>query len=271
MMRIALIVTMSILPGMLASAQDSPHGPLRWKCAECHTTEGWKGPGTAAHFDHASTPFVLYGQHRTTACRECHVDVRFTGTSMQCVACHRKEYETAIAVDHRAAAFGMDCEQCHNVKAESWRASFDHNRTQFPTRGIHDAVPCTACHAGKVYRGTRTECVACHRAEYDAAADPKHSTAGFGTDCAMCHRALTWKPAAFFPHGYFPIGSGDTHRPGRWNSCADCHASSPNYTIFECINCHTHSKGATDSHHGDVRGYVYQSSSCYRCHPTGGG
>jgi len=36
----------------------------------------------------------------------------------------------------------------------------------------------------------------------------------FNTDCAVCHRALTWQPAAFFPHDqWFPISAGSHHSP----------------------------------------------------------
>lgn len=254
----------------MVSAQDSPHGILRWKCIDCHSTDGWRELISPMRFNHSETPFVLYGQHRSASCRQCHTALRFSGTPSQCSMCHQKDYDNTVSIDHRKAGFGAECLQCHREDALSWRTSFDHNKTQFLTRGIHEAVNCNQCHTAGIYRGTPSECVACHLKEYAATNNPNHTTAGFPTDCALCHRALTWQPAVFFPHEqYFPIGSGDTHRPGRWQSCTDCHTASPNYAVFECINCHEHSRSETDRHHDDVSGYSYQSTACYRCHPRG--
>lgn len=248
-------------------AQDSPHGTIRWKCIDCHSTEGWTKLVMPMHFDHSETPFVLYGQHRSASCRQCHASLRFIGTSSLCISCHQKDFDNTVSVDHRKAGFGTDCMQCHRNEALNWKSSFDHNKTQFPTRGIHEAVSCSQCHTSGMYRGTPSQCVSCHLKEYTATKNPNHAAAGFPVDCAVCHRALTWQPAVFFPHEqYFPIGAGDTHSPGRWNSCTDCHTASPNYAVFECINCHEHSRSETDGHHDEVSGYVYQSKYCYGCH-----
>ncbi len=248
-------------------AQESPHGNLRWKCADCHTTEGWTEMVSPMKFSHSQTQFLLRGQHRNTQCRQCHTTMLFAGTSQACVSCHKKDFDRSIVPDHRQAGFVSECQLCHSDESLTWRSGFDHNKTQFPTRGIHEAVDCRSCHANGLFRKTPKECVACHIKDFIATKNPNHSTAGFQTDCATCHRALTWQPATFFPHEqYFPIGSFDTHRPGRWKSCVDCHPASPNYSTFECINCHTHSKSSTDNHHSDVRGYAYLSTSCYRCH-----
>ena len=256
----------------LLIAQESPHGPLRWKCTDCHTTEGWNELSSTMKFGHSQTQFSLRGQHRNAQCRQCHTTLRFAGTSQVCVTCHQNDFDRAASPDHRKAGFNTDCLLCHASDAMSWRSSFDHNKTQFPTRGIHEAVECSSCHSNGLFRKTPKDCSACHMKDYTATTSPNHTTARFPLDCATCHRALTWKPAAFFPHEqYFPIGSADKHRPGRWNDCTDCHTAAPNYALFECINCHEHSKASMDSEHKGKSGYVYQSTACYRCHPRGDG
>jgi hypothetical protein len=80
-----------------------------------------------------------------------------------------------------------------------------------------------------------------------------------------------WRPASFDHDGrFFPIYSGK-HR-GKWQSCADCHVSSGNYKVFECIRCHEHSdRRKVDEKHKKVSGYQYSSPACYRCHPRGTG
>ncbi|MGA9119262.1 MAG: hypothetical protein WB699_07830 [Bacteroidota bacterium] len=251
----------------LLLAQDSPHGPLAIPCTDCHTTQNWHEVAVPATFDHDTTSFPLTGAHRSTTCVSCHRNLRFQGTQSECISCHKRDYDGALTVNHRQAGFGTDCTLCHDLHATSWLASFDHDKTDFPTRGIHESLPCGACHANNRFRGTPVECVACHRSQYLAATNPNHQQAGFSLECATCHRALTWQPAAFFPHdGYFPISDGATHHPGVWNTCADCHLAQPNYTTFECIDCHEHSKDRTDARHAGRSGYEYKSTACYRCH-----
>lgn len=260
-------LAMFLLTTVLMMAQTSPHGPLQWKCTDCHTTDGWTTMAQPMSFDHGQTTFRLYGQHRNTACKQCHTDNRFKGTAAVCVVCHKKDFDHTVSPNHRLANFTPDCSLCHTQDALSWHTAFDHNRTNFPTRGIHEAVECRSCHVNGIFRGTPKDCYSCHAKQYAATTSPNHAAAKFPTDCATCHRALTWQPAAFFPHDqYFGITSSDTHRPGRWKGCADCHPAAPVYTTFECIYCHEHSKSSTDRHHSDVKGYLYQSSSCYRCH-----
>ncbi len=251
------------------TAQNSPHGALVQQCTDCHTTEGWTKLADPMKFDHATTSFRLVGQHRSVTCKSCHTDLKFAGTVRMCVSCHLKDYNAAVTIGHRSAGFSTDCEQCHLTSAASWQSSFDHNRTQFQTRGAHEGVACNTCHVDNRFRGIPIDCIACHQRDYANAQQPNHLAAGFSTACATCHRALTWQPAVFYPHPWFPISKSDTHSPGRWNACTDCHASEPNYTLFECINCHEHSKTRTDANHSEVRGYVYESSACYHCHSSG--
>lgn len=254
-----------------AFAQESPHGDIDIKCTVCHTTESWTKLVTPMTFNHGQTGFKLTGQHKHAACIDCHEGLRFTDTPTDCYSCHRQDFENAVSINHRLAGFGTNCVSCHRADASSWQSSFDHDLTDFPTRGAHEAVPCLSCHVGNRYRGTPIACIACHQKEYVDAQNPNHITAGFNTECAVCHRALTWQPAAFFPHPYFPIHAGNTHHPGVWQECTQCHADQPNYSTFTCLDCHEHSESRTENIHRDVGGFVYESSACFRCHPTGGG
>jgi len=253
-------------------SQDSPHGAVKWKCADCHTTNGWNVMAVPMKFDHSQTPYMLLGQHQRAECMDCHSTLKFEGTSKACYPCHRHEFESAVFPNHIQNRFGTDCERCHSVEAQSWRNGFDHNKLDFPLRGAHEGITCNQCHNNGSFRGVSVQCYTCHQKEYLATTNPNHQSAKFSTNCETCHRALTWQPASLFPHeSYFPIASGSTHRPGRWNTCGDCHTNSSNYSQFECINCHEHTKSSMDrEHQGEVSGYVYQSSACYRCHRDGG-
>jgi hypothetical protein len=233
-------------------------------CESCHTIQAWR----PAKFDHNRTRFPLTGAHATVGCARCHAGGRYTGTPTDCYSCHQADYNGASNPSH--AGFPTQCQSCHNTSA--WRpASFDHNKTRFPLTGAHTRVACAQCHVGGRYAGTPTDCYSCHAADYNGTTDPNHRASGFPTTCQSCHTTNSWAGADFNHDGlYFPIYSG-SHR-GRWSSCSDCHKASGNFASFDCLGCHPHSDMAgTNSHHSDVSGYSYQSSACYRCHPSGRG
>jgi hypothetical protein len=113
-------------------AQASPHGNLgALQCTDCHTTQGWADLASPMRFDHSETGFKLFGEHRNTACKDCHANLRFDNTPRDCFSCHQKDYDAAVTIDHRAAGFGTDCTQCHTVDGLSWRSSFNHDLTNF--------------------------------------------------------------------------------------------------------------------------------------------
>jgi hypothetical protein len=231
-------------------------------CEDCHTVDGWR-PAT---FDHDLSRFPLTGAHVRAECAACHVGGRFTGTPADCFACHQDDYDRTTGPRHRAPVFPTECQECHETDA--WRpARFDHDRTRFALTGAHRRVSCRRCHSGSRYSGTLTDCLACHRDDYNRTANPNHQAAGFPTECRGCHTARAWRPADFDHDGqHFPIFSG-RHR-GQWSSCSDCHVSPANPRVFECLRCHPHSnRTRVDAIHGGVGGYAYQSAACYRCHP----
>ncbi len=269
--KLLLICIIHIVNAELLIAQQSPHGVLKEDCTSCHGTDSWKKLAQPMKFNHSSTGYPLRGQHQNALCIDCHSSLKFIGTSKNCYTCHRESFESSVLPNHVRGGFSTDCERCHSVEAQSWRNGFDHNKTDFPLRGAHEGVPCNQCHQNDSFRRVALVCLTCHEKEYLATTNPNHKTANFPTNCETCHRALTWKPAALFPHeSYFPISSGSKHRPGRWSTCGDCHTNSANYSQFECINCHEHNKSSMDrKHQGEVSGYVYQSTACYRCHPRG--
>jgi hypothetical protein len=234
-------------------------------CASCHGTTRW----TDARFDHAGTRFPLAGAHVAVACAGCHGDGIYRGKSTDCVSCHRADYDGTTGPPHAAAGFALACANCHGTSR--WTgAIFDHAATSFPLTGAHVTVACTGCHGDGVYAGKSTECVSCHRADYDRTVDPAHAGAGFPLECASCHTTARWSGATFDHDGpYFPIYSG-RHR-GTWSTCSTCHTSSSNFTVFTCFSCHPHDdRAGTDQHHAGVAGYRYESSACYSCHPRGG-
>lgn len=233
-------------------------------CQACHSTTAWV-PST---FDHSKTPFALTGAHLAVACNQCHVNGQYQNTPTQCSACHQTDYSTVVNPRHTQPSFPLDCTVCHSTAA--WKPStFNHSRTSFPLTGVHTTTPCASCHAGGIYAGTAKTCIGCHQQDFNNTANPNHAAAAFPTDCQTCHSTTAWSPSSWDHTVLFPISAGTSHPPGRWTTCADCHSVPTNYKVFSCVTCHDHSQALMDPKHIQVSGYVYDSASCFRCHPQG--
>ncbi|MFA9389572.1 MAG: hypothetical protein ACERKD_07180 [Prolixibacteraceae bacterium] len=229
-------------------------------CEDCHTPSNWK----PSSFNHASTGFQLTGGHLfVEQCSDCHHG-SISSASPECLSCHQTQYNGAP--NHVSQGYPTSCTMCHSTN--NWlQTNFDHSQTNFPLTGAHASVDCSSCHS-KGFTGTSTACISCHQADYNGTTNPNHAAANFPSDCSSCHSVNRWTPATFnHDSQYFPIYSGK-HR-GEWNSCTDCHTNVSNYAVFSCIDCHEHNKSSTDSEHRGVKNYVYQSTACYSCHPTG--
>ena len=235
-----------------------PHAAANFAttCATCHTTTTWQG----AVFDHNTTQFPLTGGHRAGACTACHADGVYHGKPTTCVSCHQTDYSRTTTPPHAAAAFATTCTTCHNTAA--WLgATFNHNTTQFPLTGGHQAVACSSCHANGIYVGKPTTCVSCHQTNYTATTTPPHAAASFATTCATCHTTASWLTATF-DHNTgttFPLTGSHQAVP-----CASCHADG----VYRgkpttCVSCHLseYSKTTTPPH--AASGY---STDCSTCH-----
>ena len=228
-------------------------------CIRCHGvfSSTW-GSGDFIH----SAAFPLTGAHRILECAACHEN-GFAGTPTDCAACHQADYDGTTDPAHVAAGFSTDCRACHSTTA--WEpATFDHNTTAFSLTGAHRNLDCLTCH-DTGYAGTPTDCYACHQSEYDGTTDPNHMASNFPTTCASCHTTSRWLPSTWDHDPLFPISSG-AHKE---ISCTECHVVPSNYSAFECILCHEHTRAEMDPKHGEVDGYQWLSSECFRCHPRG--
>lgn len=247
-----------------AKTPDHVAGSYPLECQNCHSTLTWSG----AQFNHDRTTFPLTGAHRAAACQQCHGDGVYHGKSAACASCHQSDYDGA-SPNHLASGFAASaCASCHNTT--SWSgASFDHAATRFPLTGAHRTAACTGCHGDGVYHGKSTDCVSCHQTDYNGAT-PNHVAAGFAASaCATCHTTTTWSGGTFdHDTSWFPIYTG--RHAGRWTTCETCHTSPTNYAVFTCLSCHPHDdQTQTNSNHGSVNGYRYESNACYSCHPRG--
>ena len=157
-------------------------------------------------------------------------------------------------------ALAIPCENCHTYA--SWRPiravpEFDHNKTRYPLRGMHEKVSCTQCHVKPVFTDVGRNCSDCH-------ADIHRRK--FGADCAQCHSVLGWQVSlkTIKEHeNRFPLigahaaveceachkGAAVGQYQGLSTDCTTCHfkdfkaATNPSHTALNfpstCQSCHS--------------------------------
>ncbi|HLW97862.1 MAG TPA: hypothetical protein VKR82_04395 [Candidatus Acidoferrales bacterium] len=81
----------------------------------------------------------------------------------------------------------LACDNCH-IDA-GWRPirsnpEFDHNKTRYPLRGMHEKVLCNQCHVKPVFTDVGKNCADCHADIH---------LRKFGADCAQCHTVRGWQ------------------------------------------------------------------------------
>jgi len=218
------------------AAKDAHNGQFGTDCGACHTTNSWGN----VTFNHANTGFPLNGRHSNLQCSSCHANGVYKGTPKNCYACHAKD-------DNHNRQFGTDCGACHATNG--WGgATFNHANTGFPLAGRHSKLSCNSCHANGVYKGTPSNCYACH------AKDDNHG-GQFGTNCGACHLPNGWGNASF-DHNITSFTLVGKHRNV---SCNSCHRNGVYQGLgTSCISCHK------DEHNGE------NGTVCERCHTPNG-
>ena len=229
------------------------------QCENCHTPLGW----TAVKWNHGSiTGVALNPQHRLLGCDSCHEKLEFRPGSVQCATCHRGDYDRTQAPSHAAAGFPLQCQLCHVAASSTFRGARFVHAASYPLVGPHATQPCVACHAGNAYRGTPNDCYSCHRDDYQRAASPNHSAAGFPTQCEVCHRPSdpSFKGGTFnHAATYQLVGVHATQ------SCTACHRSGVyRGTPRECVACHQTDYDRTTSPNHAAAGFPTQCEVCHR-------
>jgi len=245
----AALFAASLLAGLasVGRAQQpprNPHGPFddAVSCSDCHTPQAWRPAHISASFDHSKlTSFKLTGRHADVACRSCHLNLRFSEpklSNIECSACH---------VDVHQGNLSENCASCHSTVSFTDVESVSlHARTNFPLTGAHIQITCASCHVdsqGGAFTTLNTECIACHRTEYQGATTINHVAAGFSTECTTCHNTTLWRGGVRFAHADAASGFPLLGAHARI-TCESCHTVPGFQTIFparsanDCIACH---------------------------------
>jgi len=239
--------------------------PILLLLVNIHFSIGQISPGDLSNA-HAS----LQG---TNNCTKCHT-LGDRSTKANCLACH-KEIQANISSKNgyhaSATVRSKECSVCHNEHhgkefkiTRFEKKTFDHNKTNFPLKGVHATKECNACHKAafikdpvlkkrpSTFLGLKTECLNCH-ADYHQGK--------LSSNCASCHNFDSFKNATGFDHSTtrFPlIGKHATV------TCLECHKTeiingkkTQKFTGLEFANC--------TACHKDVHNNKF-GQNCKQCH-----
>jgi hypothetical protein len=156
----------------------------------------------------------------------------------------------------------IPCENCHT--SAGWRPirtvpEFDHNKTKYPLRGMHEKVPCTQCHVKPVFANVGKNCADCH-------ADIHRRQ--MGPDCAQCHTVQGWNIAVQQVRDHqnrFPLFGAHAAV-----QCDDCHKQAATGIFLglstACDSCHLKDwQNTTNPPHASA-GTAFASANCQGCH-----
>ncbi|MCA0362708.1 MAG: hypothetical protein LCH67_01575 [Bacteroidetes bacterium] len=263
-------------------------------CASCHTTNpGWR----PTNFNHGQY-WPLTGAHASvSSCTKCHTSGSYQTTSADCNSCHTANYNATTNPNHKVMGMGTECASCHTTNPGWLPSTFNHDQYWQLTGAHKNVSDCTKCHNNGDVKNTPTDCNSCHNANFKAATNPNHVSAGFSTDCATCHTTNPgWRPSTFNHNNYWPLTGAHAnvsnctscHVGGNFNNtptdCNACHnanyqsAASPNHKQLgmgtDCASCHTTNPGwrpSTFNHNSywALTGAHASVSNCASCHTTG--
>jgi hypothetical protein len=153
----------------------------------------------------------------------------------------------------------IPCENCHTTAA--WRPiravpEFNHDKTNYPLRGMHKKVECTECHLKPVFTDVGKNCADCH-------ADIHRRK--FGADCAQCQTVLGWQVSVTQIKDHqnrFPLFGAHAAV-----QCEDCHKSAAvgqfQGLSTACSSCHlTDYQKTTNPNHATSK----FPTTCETCH-----
>lgn len=257
-LRVCMIAACTVVSFNGSRGQTSPHGTMLLQCEDCHSATSWKEMASPMRFNHAKTSFPLNAQHAVVKCKQCHTSLKFSEAKTGCADCH---------ADVHRGELGAMCDRCHSP--QSWLVPDmlqRHARTRFALIGVHQTVPCQACHVNQVkheYVNTPTDCFGCHRTQYDATLAPAHRTAGIGTDCAGCHAVTAMRWGGGFDHSKTAFALTGAHLA---TACSQCHVGNRYQGIAsQCVSCHQQQYNATTNPKHAPPAF---STDCQTCHST---
>lgn len=219
--------------------------------------------------DHERYFPIAVGNHAELTCVDCHGAAE-SFREFTCVSCHEHSQELMDPTHLGFPDYLFDsprCLTCHprgNVLEE-----VEHDF--FPIRGeaaAHEGISCASCHTDPANRKAVT-CTGCHEHAVAPMAEMHNHMPDYlwsSPACLTCHPNS--QPVGLLDHSsFFPIESGSIHEQ---RTCADCHTNQRDRTELGCITCHegTHDEEPMADVHNGIPEYLWESASCFLCHPN---
>ncbi len=243
------------------------------RCVTCHSTLGWNQI-SGKKFNHELTSYPLRGRHISVQCNSCHkpgqpLKIKYYS---RCKNCHSDYHKGQFNLREQKGA----CEECHTVEGFS-PSSFTidmHEKTDYPIRGAHLAIPCLACHKQSNKKFTFTfnspRCQACHTDPHLGQVDSyllKVSQITNFAGCEHCHQESSWSQMQF-DHKLTEFALEGKHLK---IDCGQCHTKSTDGIVIikglsvECQSCHN------DIHFGQFKDKGNPNVvKCEGCHTPSG-
>jgi len=221
------------------------HNIAKRECYTCHTDHKGRDMDiiqlNREIFDHRRTEFELKGMHQSTDCKLCHTkDKYYRIPKFGCIDCHEKD-------DSHKGRMGEKCSNCH-LELGWLPATFNHDKTDFPLRNVHQEVGCQFCHVNERYIKTPKNCYFCHYLDDVHKGDR-------GIKCHQCHHDEKWSRIEFDHDKDTDFTLNGAHQT---LLCKNCHEKN----IFKdevkgvCYACHK----VHDAHYGN---YGKRCDSCH--------
>jgi len=229
-------------------------------CVSCHNQTAWQ-PAT---FNHDQQYFPIYsGKHngKWNVCSDCHTNASNYNV-FTCINCHAHNKPDMDSEHQGITGYVWASPQCYACHPRGTKeGAFNHSTTNFPLTGAHITLSCLQCHANG-YVGTSMLCVSCHQANYNAAVNPNHTTAGISTDCKACHNTTAFTPSTFnHSTTTFPLTGAHVVV----QQCSSCHVGTTTGTSPLCVSCHLAKYNAAVNPNHIAAGI---STNCQPCHTT---
>lgn len=233
---------------------------LSANCSACHNFNAFK---PVVGFDHRKTKYALLGKHQEADCSKCHKVTDQNGRKFQkfagiafsnCTDCHKDVHENK---------FGKDCKKCHNeesFKKVAGLNSFNHNKTDYPLEGKHQAVECKSCHKQNLTVKLKSDlCTDCHK-DYHKGQLKKP---GVASDCKDCHSLQGFTNSLFTVErhnkGSFLLEGAHVATP-----CISCHKKGTEWGFKDlkkrCADCHE------NIHQKNIDVKFFGNQNCENCH-----
>jgi hypothetical protein len=136
---------------------------------------------------------------------------------------------------------------------------FDHNKTAYPLRGMHEKVKCVECHVKPVFSNAGKNCADCH-------ADIHRRQ--MGPNCEQCHTVKGWDIAVQQVKDHqnrFPLFGAHAAVP-----CEECHKQAATGQFLglstQCDSCHLRDWQNTTNPPHATAGPAFASANCQGCH-----